>query len=200
MDERLPAARAIRFRRRYDVGRLRADFDAAAAHAAWVAKPELGRYRGWSALPLHASGGGMGLDAVHGHVHESEHAKCTPTPLLSRCPYVAGLLDELPAPKLRVRLMRLEPGGRIGLHRDRAYGWTQPVLRLHVPVLTHAGVTFLLDGERLTMEPGELWYVDTTRDHEVSNESPADRVHLVIDLVNSEPLRACLGRTWDLLL
>ncbi len=190
--------KAIRFTQRYAPEPLLADMEAAIAAARWVAKPEQGKYFHWSAIPLHAQHGALGLEGVHGHVPEWVAEECAPTPALAPCAHFRALLDAFPARKLRVRLMKLAVGGRIGRHRDRLYGWEQPILRLHVPSTTHPGVEFLLDGERIVMAPGELWYLDTTKDHEAHNPGPTDRVHLVMDLVNSPALREFLGpSTWD---
>lgn len=188
---------AIRFTTRLDVARLQADLTAAEHRSAWIAKPERGKYHQWSAIALHARHGSTAPDAVDFHVGTELADECAPTPVLAACSYIPELLASLPAPKLRVRLMRLAAGGRIGRHRDRQYGWHLPILRLHAPVITDPRVEFLLNDQRIDMRPGELWYLDTTRDHEAWNHSDIDRVHLVIDLVNSDTLRDHLGpSTW----
>lgn len=188
---------AIRFHTRCDVARLHDDLAAAVRTGAWIAKPERGKYHRWSAIALHARHGSTDPDAVDYHVGAELAAECAPTPVLAHCPYVRELLATFPAAKLRVRLMQLAAGGRIGRHRDRQYGWTLPILRLHVPVITSPAVEFILNDRRIDMHPGELWYLDTTRAHEVHNHSAVDRVHLVIDLVNSPELRDHLGpATW----
>ena len=95
----------------------------------------------------------------------------------------------------------LSAGGTIGAHRDPAYGWQSEIVRLHVPVVTHPDVTFFLERSSLHLEPGELWYLDTSREHEVHNRSPLDRVHLVFDLLNTDEIRAQLdsiGTEWCL--
>lgn len=189
---------AILFKRRYDVGRLREDLAAAMAAAPWIAKPERGKYMKWSALPLHGLRGDVSAETVDLHVIPEGAGDCAMTPIGEACGYVAELLNGFAAARLRVRFMCLAAGGRIGRHRDRAYGWTLPVLRLHVPVVTDDSVEFILNDQRIVMRPGELWYLDTTRDHEVVNLGANDRVHLVIDLVNGPEIRAQLGpETWE---
>jgi hypothetical protein len=189
---------AILFKQRYDIGKLTADLEAAAAAASWIAKPEKEMHFKWSAIPLHALHGQEGLDAVDWHVKEELAGDCGPTPFMDCCPYVRGILDAVQGSKLRVRFMKLEAGGHIGRHRDRLYGWDLPILRLHVPIITHAGVEFLLADRRIDMSPGELWYFNTSKEHEVVNRGPTDRIHLVIDLVNSAQLREQLGPdTWE---
>ena len=189
---------AILFRQRYDIARLTAELEATVTEAAWVAKPERRKYFKWSAIALHSLGGGQGLDAVDEHVCEWLAEDCAATAFMRCCPYVQALLEELPASKLRVRFMKLEAGGHIGRHRDRLYGWELPILRLHVPIVTHAGVEFRVADQRLDMRPGELWYVNTSQEHEVINRGPTARTHLVVDLVNGPRLREWLGpETWE---
>lgn len=188
---------AILFRTRHPTGLLLADLAAATSAAAWISRPDRGRYHDWSALPLHALHGQTTAESDT-HIDPARPEDCAPTPILSVCPAVREVLASLPAAKLRVRFMRLAPGGVIGLHRDRQYGWDLPVLRLHIPISTNPGVEFRLGDTRLDMRPGEQWYLDTTRDHEVHNRGATDRVHLVIDLVNTPQLRAHLGpHTWS---
>ncbi len=190
--------RAILFTRRLDPAGLAADLAACVADVPWIGKPVRERAVGWSAIALHAQHGRHDCDAIHWHVPVDCAGECQPTPFLARCGHVRALLDDLPAPRLRVRFMRLAAGGRIGAHRDRHYGWDLPILRLHVPVLTHPAVEFRLAGARVDMRPGELWYLDTSREHEVDNRGDSERVHLVVDLVNGPDLRAALGpHVWE---
>lgn len=189
---------AILFKARYDTARLTAELEATVAEASWVAKPEKQKYFKWSAIALHSLQGGQGLEAVDEHVCEWRAEDCAATPFMRHCPLVRELLESLPARKLRVRFMQLEAGGHIGRHRDRLYGWELPILRLHVPIITHAGVEFWVEEQRLDMRPGELWYVNTSREHEVFNRGPTARTHLVVDLVNGPELREHLGPdTWE---
>lgn len=184
---------AILFKTRYDPGRLASDLEAAIRACEWIYKPERGKYIKWSAIPLHALHGGLGLEAINDRVWIEDAASCAPTPILHHCPYFAEIIGAWGSPRLRVRLMRLEVSGRIGLHRDAFCGWDQPMMRLHVPITTHAGVDFRLNDKKIVMAPGEVWYLDTTKEHEVYNPGPTDRVHLVIDLVNTPELREELG-------
>lgn len=189
---------AIRFTTRCDTARLEDDLAAAVRTGAWIAKPERGKYHQWSAIALHARHGSTAPDVDY-HASPDQADECAPTPILAHCPYVRELLASFRSSPLRVRFMQLAAGGRIGKHRDRQYGWALPILRLHVPVITSPAVEFLLNNRRIDMRPGELWYLDTTRDHEVHNHGTIDRVHLVIDLVNTPSLRDQLGPpTWDL--
>jgi quercetin dioxygenase-like cupin family protein len=59
-------------------------------------------------------------------------------------------------------------------------------VRLHVPITTNPRVRFRLNGRRIVMEPGDLWYLRLSDPHRVTNEGATDRVHLVVDAVANE--------------
>ncbi|MCI0547678.1 MAG: aspartyl/asparaginyl beta-hydroxylase domain-containing protein [Candidatus Rokubacteria bacterium] len=155
---------------------------------------------GWSAIPLVSIDGGVGPEAL-----AQTHGFYGRTPILARCPYLEAIIDGFRCPKQRVRLMRLEPGANILEHSDGpAWSWAfGKVARLHIPIVTHEQVEFLMEGARVDMRPGELWYCDVSRPHRVANRAPIARVHLVVDLTitpwlrtifPSEPLRE---RAWN---
>ena len=79
--------------------------------------------------------------------------------------------------------MRLKAGSSIKPHRDHGLGLEHGQARLHVPVYTHPDVRFLVEGQVIPMEAGELWYFNADATHEVVNEGLCDRTHLVIDCI-----------------
>jgi Aspartyl/Asparaginyl beta-hydroxylase len=181
--ERALSASFIRLAPRYDPARLLHDLRTAerwaAERSSWDELHTTRGHSGWSGISLIAARDPeLGLEAS-GPRDPNAYA---PTPLLAACPYYTELLAGFHCPKRRVRLVRLAPGGRIVPHCDRGYGWGLHTVRLHVPIVTHPHVRFVVAGERRHLEVGELWYVETTRMHEVTNDSPIARVHLVIDL------------------
>jgi len=88
------------------------------------------------------------------------------------------------------RLLKLAPGSCIREHRDYGLSMENGEARLHVPISSEDGVEFYLDGELMPMEPGECWYLDLDRPHRVQNLGRSDRVHLVLDCVADDWLRA----------
>ncbi len=162
---------------RFDTGRMCSEVTS--LPVGWWA-PHLGPYHdgGWEIIALWAPrcdrseqrsfGGPMG-----------------PTEALARCPGLAAVLDSFPAERNRVRLMRLNPGGHILRHSDPLHTIAPDLVRLHVPVMTHPEVQFMVDGERIVMRDGETWHVDVRFEHEVENPGPTARVHLVMDLVRN---------------
>jgi aspartyl/asparaginyl beta-hydroxylase (cupin superfamily) len=161
----------------------------ALAAGAWKLHYNTSNYQGgWHALPLYSMNGS--LDAIHA-VHQDHAARMQylPTALLQECPYTASLLDRLLFPKQAVRLLRLEAGAIIKEHSDHQLAFEDGEVRLHIPVQTNEQVDFRVQDERIVMNEGELWYLNLSLPHRVSNHGNADRIHLVIDGVVNDWLR-----------
>jgi len=94
-----------------------------------------------------------------------------------------GLLDSFRTVVRSARLLRLGAGARIHEHCDPDLGQPDGDLRLHVPLLSPAGVEFLVDGLQVPMGVGECWFIDLSRPHRVDNPGPGERIHLVLDCV-----------------
>lgn len=141
--------------------------------------PQPGPYHdgGWKGISLHSQGGRQsahpgyaGLDGYY------------PTEALSHTPYMKEILDGLLCPKKVVRLLTLPPGVEIGEHTDAWANFFCGTLRLHVPIITHPDVEFVISDHRCVWRPGELWYGDFSLPHWVRNESPITRIHMVMDV------------------
>lgn len=107
------------------------------------------------------------------------------TPLLEKLPYLGSVVAQFRCPLETVRLLRLAPGSEIKEHSDPDGGYPDGYLRIHVPIRTSDAVDFIVDGERIPMQPGECWYADFSLPHRVLNRSTEDRIHLVIDGVRN---------------
>jgi hypothetical protein len=131
----------------------------------------------WTGIALYSMGG---KDSVFpsapgmGRYQETEN--------LRRTPYFKKVLDDLECPKEVVRLLFLPPGGHIRDHFDFHTNFQFGLLRLHIPILTHPDVAFVIDGQRMNWKAGELWYGDFSRVHSVLNNSQIVRIHMVIDV------------------
>jgi len=77
--------------------------------------------------------------------------------------------------------MKLTPGSRILEHRDHDLDPESGCVRIHVPLTSNDGVVFRVAGEAVDMRPGECWYLRLSELHEVRNDGPTDRVHLILD-------------------
>ncbi|MEQ1943006.1 aspartyl/asparaginyl beta-hydroxylase domain-containing protein [Mesorhizobium sp. VNQ89] len=84
---------------------------------------------------------------------------------------------------IRVQLAELPPGQIITPHRD--VGILTMIHRLHVPLVTHKDVTFIIQGGRFFLEPGHLYDLNNVVVHSVENKSDVMRVHLLIDMLPS---------------
>jgi hypothetical protein len=91
-----------------------------------------------------------------------------------------------------VRLLRLAAGSIIREHTDSSLGEEGGDVRLHIPVVTNPSVEFYLAGKRVPMQAGECWYLDLSLPHRVQNLGASERVHLVIDCVLNDWLRALI--------
>jgi len=119
------------------------------------------------------------------------------TPWLARTPRAREVLSTIPAPLRSVRYMALGPGAHSHLHFDTKYGPPWGVARLHVPVTTNPGAVLHLDGEEHRWQPGELWFGDFSRDHQVGNDGTQARVHLVIDCLVVPELAEIFPAAWQ---
>lgn len=79
-------------------------------------------------------------------------------------------------------LIKLLAGKKIPLHEDG--GMLRYVRRCHLAVITHPDVTFTVGKTSVHMAAGDWYLIDNTALHAVDNNSPIDRVHLVIDVGN----------------
>jgi Aspartyl/Asparaginyl beta-hydroxylase len=167
---------AIRLPRTYDVERLRQDLqilrDVQGA-------PQPGPYHAgeWTGIALHSMGG---KDSVFPSAAGMDHYQETEN--LKRTSYFKHVLDDLKCPKEVVRILFLPPGGYINDHFDFHTSFQFGLLRLHLPIITHPDVIFIIDGQRVIWNAGELWFGDFSKVHSVKNDSPVVRVHMVIDV------------------
>jgi hypothetical protein len=172
----------------FDPSRLRHDLDALDS-AEWLGHFVKQNYTGdWSVIPLRAQAG-----AVHPVMLMFSNPAATEfadTPLLARTPYFRRVLQDFACPLHCVRLMRLTPGSVIKEHRDDDLAAELGRARLHVPITTDPDVDFRLNGTRVIMEPGRVWYLRLSDPHSVTNNGKSDRVHLVIDAVVNDWLTA----------
>ncbi|MEA2972525.1 MAG: hypothetical protein QOG82_983 [Actinomycetota bacterium] len=157
----------------------------------WVPHFNTAYYQGdWSGAALRSVGG----QAHQLYPDPSAAAIYADTSLLARCPATAVALATFRSPLLAVRFLRLGPGSTIREHRDYNLGFDDGEVRIHVPLSTGPAVEFLHDGQRVDMAAGEAWYLDLNLRHAVANWGDEPRIHLVIDCVVDEWLRAVLER------
>lgn len=131
------------------------------------------------------------LITVAGEPTDACEGPMGPTENLALMPYVQQLMAELDGVWTRSRLMGLGPGGEVPLHVDAHYHW-RTHLRIHIPVITDPKVLFTCGDRTVHMAAGECWLFDSFRQHRVENGWTKRRVHLVLDTVMTESLRALI--------
>lgn len=167
---------AVRLPRNYDVQLLQRDL-AALQEVQRAAQPGPYHKGEWTGIALHSMGGKQSVFPSAAGTDQYQE-----TEELKRAPYMREILQELRCPKEVVRILFLPPGGHIKDHFDFHTSFQFGLLRLHIPIVTHPEVAFVIDGQRMTWNAGELWYGDFSKIHSVKNDSQIVRVHMVIDV------------------
>lgn len=169
----------------FNVERLQADL-AGIVSTEFIPHFNTRYYEGdWSVVSLRSIGGRA--DQIYPDPTRTDYAD---TPLLARCPYIADVVNSFPCSKLAVRFLRVRPRSVVKEHRDYQLRLEDGEVRLHIPITTNPEVRFVVAGRRVIMNPGECWYNDFTELHSVHNDGDGDRVHLTIDCVVNDWLRA----------
>ena len=159
----------------------------------WQAHFNSRYYEGdWSGVSLRALGGNAA------QLYPDPTAKeFADTPLLARCANLQQALAAFHCPTQSVRLLKVGPGSRILEHKDYNLSLEDGEIRLHVPVTTNPEVEFFVDGGRVDMQAGECWYVNFNLPHRVANLGATSRIHLVMDCVVNDWLRALIPDAGD---
>ena len=166
----------VRLPRTYDVARLHADL-AALQHIQPVAQPGPYHAGEWKGISLRSIGGRQDTMPSMAGLETYQD-----TEALGRTPYLKEILDSIACPKEVVRILTLPPGGHIQNHFDYQTNFQFGLIRLHVPIVTHPDVEFVVADQRCHWKEGELWYADFSKFHWVKNNSPITRIHMVMDI------------------
>jgi len=163
----------------FNAGLLQQEVDALST-LQWLPHYQVKHYEGeWTAIPLRSMGG-KADDII---ITPTDNRDYRDTVFLDNSPYLQKVLQHFQCPLQAVRLLKLHAGSNIKEHRDAELNFENGEIRLHIPVRTHADVEFFLDKEILTLLEGECWYMNFNLLHAINNNSPINRVHLVIDAV-----------------
>jgi len=162
------------------------------ASVEWIRHFVTANYDGdWSVIPLRGTAGVKHpVMMIYPNPNATEFED---TPILRNCPYFREVLGSFAGSARDVRLMRLAPGSVIKEHTDHDLNAEADVVRLHIPIVTNSSVTFLLNGSRVVMEAGSVWYLRLSDPHSVVNAGDTARVHMVIDANAGDWIRFLLG-------
>jgi hypothetical protein len=155
----------------------------------WLSHYDEALADGWTTIPL-SSHDGTADNAESQRV--GHWGKYKTTKYIDQLPYFKAILEAFACPFGRVRIMKLMPGSIIKEHRDvydevSDYAFGQ--VRLHIPIVTNDKVEFTVDGKRIQMRAGRLYYVNFSKRHYVKNDGDEPRTHLVLDLQVNDSLR-----------
>ena len=161
----------------FDVARLQRDM-AEIGEAEWMPHFNTDDYEGtWRCLPLRS------VEGRSDHILSLPDTAYADTPILDRCPYFREVLESFECDKGSVRLMSMEAGARIRVHRDRGTDFGRGIARLHIPIATAPEVLFTVDGEEVHFAAGETWYLNADCPHGVHNGGSGPRIHLMLDCI-----------------
>ncbi|KAA5536461.1 aspartyl/asparaginyl beta-hydroxylase domain-containing protein [Taibaiella lutea] len=157
----------------------------------WKSHYNKSQYEGdWTILPLRS---------INGNPHNVISTHILPkglsyqnTPLLKQCPYIQSVIESFKCEKTSIRLMKLNAGARIKEHTDHDMNMEAGEARFHIPVQTNKDVAFYIMEDRIPMSAGECWYLNLSLPHKVHNAGSEDRIHLVIDCVVNDWVKALL--------
>lgn len=145
----------------------------------------------WSAIPLRSIDG----KADNIIIAPTKEKTYEDTILLQACSYIRSVLGHFKCTLQAVRLLKLSAGAAIKEHRDTELNFENGEIRIHIPVVTHEDVEFILDKERMTLKEGECWYMNFNLPHYINNFSNTDRIHLVIDAQVNDWVKALFSST-----
>jgi hypothetical protein len=118
------------------------------------------------------------------------------TEWLDHMPYVRETLRSIPGPLYAARFMDLGPGVIGYPHSDPKFAPDWGIARLHMPVITQEAASLDLDGVIHRWQPGEFWFGDFSRKHQIQNVGTEHRVHLVVDVLVTPGLAELFPVEW----
>ncbi|MBW8086677.1 aspartyl/asparaginyl beta-hydroxylase domain-containing protein [Streptomyces hygroscopicus subsp. hygroscopicus] len=197
-NDSLTPAEAVRLLPALDADRLVADLMTARDHlwdqqrvyrdGAVVRQAE----EDWRCLAVRSPGG----DKTRTDPGGPGGAEFADTEWLDHMPYVREILRSIPGPLFAARFMDLGPDTVGYRHCDPKFAPDWGMARLHIPVITHEKATLELDGVTYRWQPGEFWFGDFSRMHQIENLGPEHRVHLVVDVLVTPELAQLFPADW----
>ena len=121
------------------------------------------------------------------------------TPELDKSPYLKSVIETFQehTTVTLVRLLKLAPNSVVKEHTDPTLGLDveKSVIRLTIPILNNDEMVFNLNKKPVNMKPGECWYLDLTKPHEVINNVNEERINLTIDMIPNKWIRDIIEKS-----
>jgi hypothetical protein len=96
-------------------------------------------------------------------------------------PIVFGLMAKMEAVRLGgVLITKIPPGGHILPHADKGWHPEYYNVKLYVPIQSNPRCVNRVEDETVIMAPGDCWYFNNLKEHEVKNGGDDDRITLII--------------------
>lgn len=94
---------------------------------------------------------------------------------------INDVLAEIPPAELGgVLITKIPPGGEVAPHVDRGWHADYYQDKYAVQLKGNQQQAFIVDGVTLSAEPGEVYWFDNSRPHQVLNESDEERMTMII--------------------
>ena len=116
-----------------------------------------------------------------------EHDFNIPTELYNSSLQLQQLLKDFLPHCCRIHFLKLKSGCYFPTHRDHLYG-NQRVIRLIVPIINcnPPNMRFLIEDKTLHWNHGQMYMVNTTKEHSLFNMNDDDSIWLVINMIVTE--------------
>jgi hypothetical protein len=158
----------------------------------WMEHYNKSHYEGdWTILPLRSLNGSL-KSVISTHILP-KGLSYQDTVLLKKSPYLQSVITSFACEKTSIRLMKLNAGAIIKEHTDQDMNMEAGEARFHIPIQTNKDVAFYIQEDRIPMLTGECWYLNLSLPHKVHNAGNEDRIHLVIDCVVNDWVKALLA-------
>lgn len=121
------------------------------------------------------------------------------TPELEKSPYLKSIIETFQKKTTvnLVRLLRLAPNAVVKEHTDPTLGLEveKSMIRLTIPIFNSKDMVFNINKTPVNMKPGECWYLDLTRPHEIINNVNEERINLTIDMIPNKWVRDIIEKS-----
>ncbi len=96
-------------------------------------------------------------------------------------PIVMGLMARVEGTRLGgVMITKIPPGGKIKPHSDNGWHAKYYNTKLYVVLQSNLKCVNRVEDEVVRMAPGDVWFFDNTKEHEVINDGDDDRITLIV--------------------